>query len=146
MKINYDSTIEGYFGVPRSIIPGLVEEVGFSGLAKYLILVSQADFDSRHKTYSKIIRDDKTLAKTFKTSSSTFYKARKMLERKGFLILEDGISKVPSMDAFNPKILTPAVKKKISISTEMIKNWKLFLEEHQRCVEKMQRCSVQNKL
>ncbi|MEL7666492.1 MAG: hypothetical protein AAGU06_03665 [Candidatus Shapirobacteria bacterium] len=144
MKIDYDVTLKGFICIPRSVIPDLIKELGFSGFAKYLVLVSQADFDLKHKNFSKIIRDDKKLGESFYTSSSTFYKSRKFLTEKGFLISDDGVSKVPSMDAFNSKLLTASTKKGISITTEMLKNWKIFEEEHKKYVEKMQKNWVPN--
>ena len=53
MKIDYDVTLKGFICIPRSIIPDLVSKLGFSGFAKYLVLVSQADFDLKHKNFSK---------------------------------------------------------------------------------------------
>lgn len=144
MKINYDVTLNGFICIPRSIIPGLVKELGLSGLTKYLILVTQADFDPKHKNYSKIIRDDKEIGTKFGTSASTFYKSRKVLTKKGLLISEEGVSRVPSMEAFNSKMLISLTKKGIQIGVEMLKDWNLLETEHQKYVDKMKKDWVQN--
>ena len=144
MKINYDVTLNGFICIPRSIIPKLVKELGLPGLAKYLILISQADFDSKHKHYSKIIRDDKEIGNTFGISASTFYKSRKILTQKGLLVSESGISSVPSMEAFNSKMLTSLTKKGIKITFDMLKNWNLLTEEHKKYVDNLQKELVQN--
>ncbi len=137
MNLPYDVSLSGFICIPRNIIPGLVKELGLSGFAKYLILLSQADFDKKHKHYSKIIRNDKKIGEGFNISPSAIYKSRKQLTVKGFLITESGVSLIPSMDAFNSKVLIASSKKHISITAEMLKNWKIFEDEHQKYVDEM---------
>ena len=144
MNLSYDVSLSGFICIPRNIIPGLIKELGLSGFAKYLILLSQADFDKKHKHFSKIIRDDKKIGEKFGISSSAVYKSRKKLTEKGFLTTESGISSIPSMDAFNSKVLIASSKKQISITTEMLKNWKKYEDEHQKYVDKMKNIQVQN--
>jgi len=137
MNLTYDVSLSGFMCIPRNIIPGLVKELGLPGFAKYLILLSQADFDKRHKYYSKIIRDDKKIGKKFGISSSAVYKSRRKLTERGFLTTESGVSSIPSMDAFDSKVLMASIKKHIDITTEMLKNWKKYEEEHQKYVDKL---------
>jgi hypothetical protein len=144
MKINYNVTLKGFICIPRSIIPDLIKELGISGFAKYIVLVTQADFDKKHKHYSKIIRDDKEIAKEFNSSSSTFYKSRKILTKKGFLVSEAGVSQIPSMEAFDSKMLTSLTKKDIQITIAMLKDWTLLVEEHNKYVDNLNDKWVQN--
>lgn len=144
MNLSYDVSLSGFICIPRNIISGLIKELGLSGFAKYLILLSQADFDKKHKNYSKIIRNDKKIGEGFGISSSAVYKARRDLTKKGFLNTESGVSSVPSMDAFDSKTLITSSKKQISITTEMLINWKKYEEEHQKYVDKLKDSLVQN--
>jgi hypothetical protein len=144
MKIDHDVTLSGFICIPRSILPGLVKELGLSGLAKYIILLSQADFDKKHKHYSKIIRSDDKIGSEFGISPSTIYKSRSQLAKKGLVIHDSGVSSIPSMEAFDSRLLVASSKKKIPIDIEMLKDWRLFEEKHQEYVDGLKPNQVQN--
>lgn len=144
MKTSYEATLSGFICIPRNIIPGLIKEFGLSGFAKYIVLLSQADFDKSHRYFSKIIRDDKEIGKKFGVSSSAIYKSRKKLTESGLLNTEGGVSSFPSMEAFDPKILSASTKKKIAITIEMLKDWKKFDDENKKYVDGLKKDWVKN--
>ncbi len=144
MKTNYEATLSGFMCIPRNIIPELIKEFGLSGFAKYIVLLSQADFDKKHKFYSTIIRDDKEIGKKFGVSSSAIYKSRRKFTENGLLVTNNGVSSFPSMEPFDSKILSSSTKKKIAITTEMLKNWKKFEDEHKKYTDEMKNAWVQN--
>lgn len=102
MKLKYNANFKGYFPILRGIqlllksLPLTLTQLGI-----YICFVAQADFDSRHKNYGIIIRDDETLAKGWGLSPTTVYRNRKQLIKKGLLTEIDGLTKVTNFYMFD---------------------------------------------
>lgn len=102
MKLRYDANFKGYFPILRGVQLLLKNQpLTFIQLGAYVCFVAQADFDRRHKNYGIIIRDDETLAKEWGYSSTTVYRNRKQLIKKGLLTEKDGLTRVTNFHMFD---------------------------------------------
>lgn len=104
MKIIYSVNYSGYIHVLRSILLLLKNNtLTFPQLGAYIFFVMQSDFDLRHKNYGVILRNDKQLAEEFNVNTTTIYRYRKVLIKKGLLIEKDGITKIVNYHLFHEK-------------------------------------------
>lgn len=117
MKIIYPFNYSGYIPVLRGMLLLVkTKTITLSQVGPYLCFVMQADFDSRHPHYRVVLRDDKQIAKEFDIDETTVYRYRKMLIKKGLLIREDGLTKIPNYYMFE----LDKVKKLTKISTSKL--------------------------
>ncbi|MFA5750371.1 MAG: Lrp/AsnC family transcriptional regulator [Candidatus Shapirobacteria bacterium] len=106
MKIDYEANFKGYISIPRCIqllIPQ--EKLTLSELGAYICFVMQADYDTRHKNYGIILREDQEIAKKLNLSPSTLYRQKKKLIKRGLLIDENNNIKLPNFPAFTISFL-----------------------------------------
>lgn len=123
MKIDYEANFNGYISIPRCLqllIPQ--EKLTLSELGAYLCFVMQADYDTRHKNYGIIIRDDKEIAKKLKLSPSTLYRQKMKLIQKGLLLLENGNIKISNFSAFSISFLKTIANGSPEYQTDIFKS------------------------
>lgn len=128
MKTGYPIPINyaGYIPLARSILHLVRNNIlNFSELGFLICFVMQADFDSKHRNYSIIQRDDKQLATEFGINSTTFYRHRSNLIKIGLLTEENGVIKVTNFPMFE----LDWVRKLIKLPPHIQAN--LFLEKDQ---------------
>jgi len=102
MKIIYPINYAGYFPIQRSILTLISNRIiPLSQLGSFICLVSQADFDPRHRYYSTILRDDNQIAAEFGINSTTIYRHRKDFIKAGLLFEENGVTKVTNYRMFD---------------------------------------------
>lgn len=101
MKIKHKTNFAGYFALLRGVQLLLKSNtLTFTELGVFICLVAQADFDSRHKYYQYIIRDDKEIATELGCNPSTINRHRKSLIQKGLLTEVDGLTKITNFHIF----------------------------------------------
>lgn len=105
--VNYS----GYIPVLRSILL-LVNSgvIPLSLLGSYIYFVMQADFDTRHKYYSVVLRDDEQLANAANVNPTTIYRHRKELIKAGLLLEEGKYTKVTNFGLFDFEVVKKLVK------------------------------------
>lgn len=86
MKRVYSPNYKGYIILPRGILSVLSINLSVIELAYFIIFLTQADYDSRHKeTYAIILRDDKQIAEINKVNLSTITKNKNKLIKRGYI-------------------------------------------------------------
>ena len=101
MKIEYQTTLKGYITVLRASLCLLKNKtLTFAQFGAYIALLTQVDFDRRHKTYGLLLRDDNEIAKALGCDPTTIYCHRKVLIKKGLFVDKDGLTHVPNFFVF----------------------------------------------
>lgn len=146
MRIHYETNFAGYFTVLRAIQYLLKNKtLNLTQLGAYFCFVAQADYDSRHKLYGVITRDDEEIATKLGLDKTTIYHHRKQLIEKGLLVEENGLTKVPNFYIFEHKWVKGLVKAPVRYLQHLIENPQRVIENLQELIEKIQQAQLQNK-
>lgn len=137
MRIKHEPTISGWFPLMRVLFKLLNSNLTVTELGYYLLFVSQANFDTRHKHYTAILRDPDYIAKEFALSTSTVSRQRRNLQNKGLIKECKGTFYIRNMELFKTSDVQSLVKsnpdylKIADLLSKMEDNIaKIVLEEH----------------
>lgn len=101
MYKKYTTNYKGYISVLRILQIYLKDQtITLTEFAAYLILIMNADFDTRHESYGQIMRSDSEIAEGVGSDQSTIYRHRTSLIRKGLLLQEDRYTYVKLLDLY----------------------------------------------
>lgn len=146
MKIDYKTNFKGYFVLHRSFQYLLKsKKINFNQLGALICFVSQADFDKRHKNYGVLLRDDNELATEWSCDSSTIYRNRKILIKKGLLIERDGFTVIPNFILFELEWVKILANLPSSILQNVFVNPKEGIANMQEIIAEMQSARGQKK-
>ena len=79
----------------------------------------QADFDSKHRYYSVILREDEKLASAANVNTTTIYRHRKELIRAGLLFEEGKNTRITNFRMFEFEVVRRLVKLSPANPTEL---------------------------
>lgn len=146
MKIKYQTTFGGYMTVLRATLYLIkTKTLSFAEFGAYMALLSQADYDKRHKYYGVIIRDDYEIARELSCDPTTIYNHRKSLIKKGLFVEEDGLTKVPNFFAFELEWTKTLAKIPSAILQELFVKPQNGIDQLQEVIGKTQELLLQNK-
>lgn len=146
MKIEHKTNFTGYFPILRAILYLVKNKtLNFTDLGAFICLVSQADYDSRHKLYGVISREDKEIAAELGLDKTTIYLNRRKLIKKGLLVEENGFTKVPNFYIFEHKWVKGLAKARARFLQHLIENPQREIEDLPELIEKIQQAQLQNK-
>lgn len=101
MRVTYPINYSGYIPLLRRVLLLVKSRIlSLQELGLYISFVMQADFDTRHRNYRTILRDDRQLGKEFGLSPSTIFRYRKRFIYLGLLTEEDGLTKITNYRVF----------------------------------------------
>lgn len=139
MKIKYKTKFNGYLPLLRAALYLMTSNtLSFAQFGAYIVLVSQADFDKRHKNYGVIIRDDYEIADALGCDSTTVYNHRKTLIKKGLLQETNGLTSVPNFYLFEHEWVKLLSKLPPEFFQELFVKPQGGVEQLQRVIEKTQ--------
>ena len=120
VQVTYPMNYSGYIPVLRSVLL-LVNNgiIPLSLLGSYIYFVMQADFDSKHRYYSVILREDEKLASAANVNTTTIYRHRKELIRAGLLFEEGKNTRITNFRMFEFEVVRRLVKLSPANPTEL---------------------------
>lgn len=144
MKIKYKTKFGGYVPLLRATFYLIKNKtLSFAQFGAYIFLISQVDFDRRHKTYGVIIRDDYEIASELGCDSTTIYNQRKILIKKGLLQEKDGVTSVPNFYLFESEWVKLLSKLPPELFQELFVKPQGGIEQLQKVIEKTQSSQLQ---